>query len=302
VVRYPFRSVLRMLGTALAIVIIASLGAVLLFPEWGVMGPPLSGAWQGVLFHKIPLGRTSILALLVFWILNQNKMGLKRALWFVLKLAALVNLVGSRSATAILIALILAAFWLLLQGMALLPRLLRLALLSLGLAVAFPALFILPDYLESILGLLGKDLTLTGRVLLWNLLIPLAMEKPLLGYGYGAFWGTEPSLTIMALLRWTPNHAHNGYLDLWLEIGLVGVLIAFALLLITLIRTGQRALQTRNAGVWRFAFLFTVLLLFYNISEALLMEVNLGRGFYWVIFSYVYFLSTSDRISSAGGK
>jgi len=94
----------------------------------------------------------------------------------------------------------------------------------------------------------------------------------------------------MTLLRWTPNHAHNGYLDLWLEIGLVGVLIASALLLITLVRTGQKALQIRNAGVWRFAFLFTVLLLFYNVSEALLMEVNLGRGLYWVMFSYIYFL------------
>ena len=300
VVRYPFRSVLQMLGIALAIVIIASLGAALLFPEWGVMGPPLSGAWQGVLFHKIPLGRTSILALLVFWILGQDKRGLKRALWFVLELAALVTLVGSRSATAILIVLVLVGSWLLLRGMALLPRLLRPALLSLGLAAAFPALFILPDYLEDFLGLLGKDLTLTGRVPLWNLLIPLALEKPLLGYGYGAFWGTGSSSSIMTLLRWTPNHAHNGYLDLWLEIGLVGVLIASALLLITLVRTGQKALQIRNAGVWRFAFLFTVLLLFYNVSEALLMEVNLGRGFYWVMFSYIYFLSASDRISSVG--
>jgi len=132
VVRYPFRSVLQMLGIALAIVIIASLGAALLFPEWGVMGPPLSGAWQGVLFHKIPLGRTSILALLVFWILGQDKRGLKRALWFVLELAALVTLVGSRSATAILIVLVLVGSWLLLRGMALLPRLLRPALLSLG--------------------------------------------------------------------------------------------------------------------------------------------------------------------------
>jgi len=302
VVRYPVRSVLQMLGIALAIVIIASLGAVLLFPEWGVMGPPHPGAWQGVLYHKNALGRTSILALLVFWILAQDGKGFKKVAWLVLELAALVALVGSRSMTAILIGLILAVSWLFLRGMALLPRLLKPALLSLGLTAAFPALFILPDYLEDVLGLLGKDLTLTGRVPLWNSLIPLALERPLLGYGYGAFWSaTGPSAPVMALFRWALQ-AHNGYLDMWLEIGLLGVLIAFALLLITLVRTGQRAFQTRNAGVWRFAFLFTVFLLFYNVSEALLMEVNLGRGFYWVIFSYMYFLSASDRISSAGGE
>jgi O-antigen ligase len=300
VVRYPFRSVLQMLGIALAIVIIASLGAALLFPEWGVMGPPHPGAWQGVLYHKNALGRTSILALLVFWILAQSRKGLKKVSWLVLELAALVALVGSRSMTAILIALILTASWLLLRGTALLPQLLRPALLSLGLAAAFPALFILPDYLEDILGLLGKDLTLTGRVPLWNSLIPLALQRPLLGYGYGAFWSaTGPSASVTMLFPWALQ-AHNGYLDLWLENGLIGVLIAFALLLITLVRTGQRTLQTRDADVWRFAFLFTAFLVFSNVSEAMLLETGLAKGLYWVVFSYVYFLSVSDRITLAG--
>jgi len=298
--RCPFRWVLKVLGVALAIVIIASLGTVLLFPEWGVKGPPHPGAWQGVLYHKNALGRTSILALLVFWILAQDRKGLKKVAWLVLELAALVVLVGSRSMTAILIGLILAVSWLLLRGMALLPRLLRPALLSLGLAVAFPTLFILPDYLEDILGLLGKDLTLTGRVPLWNSLIPLALERPLLGYGYGAFWSaTGPSAPVMVLFPWA-SHAHNGYLDLWLEIGLIGVLIAFALLLITLVRTGQRTLQTRDVDVWRFAFLFTAFLVFSNVSEAMLLETGLAKGLYWVVFSYVYFLFASDRITLVG--
>jgi len=291
VVRYPFRSVLRMLGTALAIVIIASLGAVLLFPEWTVMGPPHPGAWQGVLYHKNALGRTSILALLVFWILAQDRRGPEKVVWLVLELAALVALVGSRSMTAILIALILTASWLLLRGTALLPQLLRPALLSLGLAAAFLALFILPDYLEDILGLVGKDLTLTGRVPLWNSLIPLALERPLLGYGYGAFWSaTGPSAPVMVLFPWALQ-AHNGYLDLWLEIGLIGVLIASALLLITLVRTGQKVLQARDASIWGFALLFAILLVFYNISEAMLLETDLAKGLYWVFFGYVFFLS-----------
>jgi O-antigen ligase len=241
-----------------------------------------------------------MLALLVFWILAQSRKGLKKVSWLVLELAALVALVGSRSMTAILIALILTASWLLLRGTALLPQLLRPALLSLGLAAAFPALFILPDYLEDILGLLGKDLTLTGRVPLWNSLIPLALQRPLLGYGYGAFWSaTGPSASVTMLFPWALQ-AHNGYLELWLENGLIGVLIAFALLLITLVRTGQRTLQTRDADVWRFAFLFTAFLVFSNVSEAILLETGLVQGLYWVVFSYVYFLSAFDRITLAG--
>ena len=91
--------------------------------------------------------------------------------------------------------------------------------------------------------LLGKDVTLTGRVPLWNYLIQRGMEKPWLGYGYGAFWHDPQEILQIALnVPWMSTiadgsvtaHAHNAYIDLFLQLGWVGlslVILSFVTLL-----------------------------------------------------------------------
>lgn len=311
VVRYSYHTVLRMLGTALAVIVVASLCVIWLFPQWGVMGLPHPGAWQGVLYHKNALGRTCVLALLVFWILQRNTDRPFRYVWAVLGLAASVVLIGSRSATSWIIALTLAIAWPLLRGLIRLPRLLRPAMVSLAMAVILPALILLPGHLEEVLGLFGKDLTLTGRVPLWEFLISMGLERPFLGYGYGAFWQgpTGPSAPVWMFFRWA-NQAHNGYIDLWLETGLIGLLLSLILLLRVLIRTGQRGLRKEGVKVWEFAFLYSVFFVFISFTEAVLLESGLSKALYWVILSYIYFLTVTldsgshqaNSCTIAGGK
>jgi len=180
-VRYRPEEVLRMLGAALAIVVGASLVAVVAIPEWAVMGPPHEGAWQGVLLHKNALGWTAAFALAVFWVLGRTEPSYRSVLWRGGMLAAGILVIGSRSATGLILALALPAGWWLLRTWTQLPRLLRPAAGSAILAVAIPGLFVMPDILEWTLGLLGKDLTLTGRIPLWLILIPMALARPLLG-------------------------------------------------------------------------------------------------------------------------
>lgn len=292
VTRYSYYEVLRMLGTALAITIVTSLFLVWLFPQWGVMGLPHPGAWQGVLYHKNALGRTCVLALLVFWTLQRETKGILRFGWVTMTLVALVPLIGSRSATSWVVALVLAIVWLGVRGLVGLPRLLRPAMVSLTMAVVFPALILLPEYLEEVLEFLGKDLTLTGRVPLWKALIPLGLERPLVGYGYGAFWqgAIGPSASVWMFFRWA-QQAHNGYIDLWLETGLIGLLIGFILLLRVLFRTGRSALLLKEElNIWGFAFLFSVFFALISLTEAVMLESGLSKALYWVMFGYVCFL------------
>ena len=86
-------------------------------------------------------------------------------------------------------------------------------------------------YYREILLLLGKDPTLTGRTGIWKLVIASAVKRPILGFGYRAFWtGLQGESAHLALTEgWSPTGAHNGFLDVWLNLGLVGLGIVFFL-------------------------------------------------------------------------
>ncbi|WP_049558612.1 O-antigen ligase family protein, partial [Limnoraphis robusta] len=76
----------------------------------------------------------------------------------------------------------------------------------------------------ELLGLIGKDPSLTGRTDLWAWAREMIDKRPWLGYGYTAFWqGLDGgSAYIIRAARWPVPYSHNGILDLWLDIGLLG--------------------------------------------------------------------------------
>lgn len=65
---------------------------------------------------------------------------------------------------------------------------------------------------------LGRDSTLTERTINWAALVPSATAKPLLGHGVGGFW-----TTVRVGRYYFP--AHNGYLEVILVLGFIGLLI-----------------------------------------------------------------------------
>jgi O-antigen ligase len=90
--------------------------------------------------------------------------------------------------------------------------------------VCLLALLLLSANEDFILEFLGKDPTLTGRTLIWSHVMDNISEKPLLGWGYAAFWvpGNPAAAQIAGALNWTAPNAHNGLLEFWLDVGLVG--------------------------------------------------------------------------------
>lgn len=102
--------------------------------------------------------------------------------------------------------------------------------------------------------LANRDTTLTGRTdLIWSELIPIALENPLFGLGYGSFW-------IRPLFSFPINQAHNGYLDVIIELGIVGLLL-LALVLWSLFRKGCRDFDdNRDWASLRMAFLAIIVI------------------------------------------
>lgn len=100
------------------------------------------------------------------------------------------------------------------------------------------------------------------------------MEKPLLGHGYGAFWNVEHVRVISKTQGWPIFGAHNAYIDLFLELGLFGLLLFMLVLLAGYALSLAAHSRTNNAA---YAFLGTVMLfaVFNGLLESILAQRSL---------------------------
>lgn len=128
------------------------------------------------------------------------------------------------------------------------------------------------DIPAELLGLMGRDSTLTQRTALWDLLLKFD-TSPWWGEGYMGFWSGWRLQTIWQAVGVGVNQAHNGYLEQYLNLGIVGVGLLMILLLGAIKRNWQ-LMKTQSA--WG-GFLLTVVVvaMLYNISEATFYGLNI---------------------------
>jgi len=113
---------------------------------------------------------------------------------------------------------------------------------------------------EGVTSILGRDATLTGRTDVWADLVSVAMQQPIVGHGFGGFW-TPRSREVYKI-----SGAHNGYLEVLIELGFVGLLF-FSMFLLSSCRKAQRMLiyDFDWASLWICFLLIAVL---HNITES----------------------------------
>jgi exopolysaccharide production protein ExoQ len=116
---------------------------------------------------------------------------------------------------------------------------------------------------SSVTGLasdLGRDLTLTGRTEIWADLLPVAMRRSILGHGFGGFW-TSTTKEIHHI-----GESHSGYLDAFLDLGLVGVLL-ISMFLLSSCRMAHRKLT--HDFYWNALWIcFLIMAAIHNITES----------------------------------
>jgi O-antigen ligase len=145
-----------------------------------------------------------------------------------------------------------------------------LVLVVLGMAVT--AVFFDPG--GGMVEALGKDPTLTGRKVTWNLLVSWP-TNPWVGQGFESFWlGDRLKQIRKALDDFPINEAHNGYLEVYLNLGWAGIGFIVLLLLTGYKRVicGIRG-NPRKASVFLGFFLCT---LFYSFTEAAFRLMNVA--------------------------
>jgi exopolysaccharide production protein ExoQ len=127
---------------------------------------------------------------------------------------------------------------------------------------------------------LGRNANLTGRTDIWAAVIPMA-PNPLIGAGFECFWLSP--LVHAKLWEMFPglplNEAHDGYVEVYLNLGWVGVCL-IALILIDGYRRAVKAFRGEPAiGALLLAYVLTAVT--YNVAEA---------GFRMLSASWVFFL------------
>ena len=128
--------------------------------------------------------------------------------------------------------------------------------------IPFAVLFL--NMHSDVLGAMGRNTTLTGRTEVWSRVQQL-VTNPVFGTGYESFW-LGKRLAIMTETDSALNQAHNGYLEIFLNLGWVGIG-----LLAILILTGYRnaiGLFRLDPGKGRLMLAFFVITVSYNFTEA----------------------------------
>lgn len=141
----------------------------------------------------------------------------------------------------------------------------------------------------------NRDLTFTGRSDVWDIQFDdlKRSRNGLLGFGAGGYWGEvkyHPYSTIEQL-DWEPHQGHNGYLDIRLMLGIVG-LIMLVLFLLNFI---QKMFNKRDLLEPVILFIPFIIII-NNFTESSLFR---ARHFYFLLFMLMYWYVTRVKLFSS---
>ncbi len=274
--RYPLRTLLRLLLAVSVIAIGLSFLVGIALPAYAI---DEIGAWQGVFGQKNQLGQFMALSA-VLWLLYV--VSVKRHRFLIgFGVLSVVLVILSKSATALVLLVTLAAVLILVR----LWRLHYTIALPILTIVAMVSGYIIVGVASNpggVTNVLGKDSGLTGRTQLWSLVWQMIRARSWFGYGYGGFWlGFQgPSAPVWRATGWNPPNAHNGFLDLMLDLGIVGLLI-FVPVMVVALRNALALARRGHLLDTAFPLLFLIFLLVSNITESYLVAYN---SLSWVLF------------------
>jgi O-antigen ligase len=146
-----------------------------------------------------------------------------------------------------------------------------------ALAAAGSVTYLFPGVFVFIVESLGRDPTLTGRTELWATLLEMSAH-PWLGAGFESFFLGDRLELLWEKYWWQPNQAHNGYIEIYLTLGRVGLILMGVLMWTGYRNAVQVFREDPMAGSLRLTFL--IIALVYNVTEAAFKVVHP----IWIVF------------------
>jgi len=299
-VRFRFDGVINILTLFAVIATLISLMIVFLIPEVGIMHRAGHvGSWRGLFWHRNHTGSMMAFFNMIFLLrfladpvsVNIQSNRRKKVFFAIFYLLTAMHVFGSLSATAniLFFALnlfsIFVYFWM--------KQRLRIKKWHYyaALFVFVAMIFIVGENLEFVFRLLNRDPSMTGRTIMWpDLINNTYLERPFIGHGFATIWMQE-SFRILIQHRWgwsyQPYFSDNGYIDILLNLGAVGLLIFFygAAFVVKQVLV---LLYQYNSRESFFMLAILVYVFIANISYSFLFEVDY---FVWSLLVLAAFLS-----------
>jgi O-antigen ligase len=188
--------------------------------------PELAGDWRGAFGHKNGAGASMVMLIFIGIFVFRSFSSIIGALVVVL---AVIFLVFTRSKSPM---------WLLPCVLFITPfvlasrRISTKLVFSLGLPIVISVLTIgsvSSDFIGTVVHSLLSDPSFTGRDVIWRFTLDHIAERPVLGYGFPAFWGTSELKSAWSYLEswgYRASDAHNSYLNVAVMTGVVGLALA----------------------------------------------------------------------------
>lgn len=279
-----WRTLVYPIALAATLVIIANIAAVVLLP--GLAFGPLGA--MGIHTNKNLAGVVTLVSLIIVGgtCLAVPNRRLKALLLPVLAIGVVFLLLTKSKTSLGLLILAAVAFpplYLAIRRWSVAPAVVPVAMVSaLALAIAVAAALDVPA--TAVSELLFGDPTLTRRTELWAYLHANIAQRPLLGWGWGAFWDTGADINPInappqswVLGAREINTAHSGYIDMWLQAGLVGLLLVLVVLgrfvqvAVGLLRTGGHG-GGETARLVATLLCLVLVLALYNVMESIIFR------------------------------
>lgn len=284
--RYTLKQQLELMSWTYGIAIVLSFLFAVAIPKLGIMGASHQGKWRGIFSHKNGLGQAMVYSFLSFMFLAYQNKRSKLLMWMGMSLSILLLLLSASTSSMFNLFILVIVFFV--MYIVRLPYLLMIPVIALIITAGETFYLWSIDNSSAIFNSVGKDATLTGRTELWQLTTEMIWKQPWIGYGFGGFWqglnGAESGYILRAV-TWTPSHPHNGYLQLLLDLGILG----FSIFSLGLFRSTIRGLNlirstTAVAALWPVVHMAQLLVT--STTETLLFASN-NVG--WILYVAVVF-------------
>lgn len=282
--RYTLPEQLDLLAWTYCLLLVLSILFALGIPKYGLMSGVHEGAFRGVFTHKNQYGAFMAPGGVVF-LLSAFKGGKYSWVYWLLLVSCCATMVWSRSTTALGTFLVMLMLCIIYRIFRWRYEVMVSAILAVTI-VSFAGLILLFGLgSDSLLDLVGKDVTLSGRTNIWEYVWDQIQLRPWLGYGLAAFWDgyNGPSGYIQLAMRIAVIYAHNGFLDIWLSIGFVGLAVFLMGFVNTTVQSLTLLRKTNSPeGFWPLLFLTYILLS--NLTEGTISTMNSS---FWALYATV---------------
>jgi O-antigen ligase len=273
IIRFEPAEIMALVSRAGVILCVLSVILAIAFPKFGLSSDLRSpGSWRGIFIDKTTAAKEIIFMLsptLATW----GSRSMTRQLLLIA--LPLLIIIKAHAVTGFIVLVLYAGFLGCLRfGRRLGPKLslafiVCASIATLGLAIwAF-------QYLPELLQSMGRDPTLTGRTTVWAALIVSILKHPILGYGFYSFWQglVGESGNVITATNWSFGYAHNGTLEIFLQLGIVGVILFYATMT-QAVRHAWYCFQNDQSGIYDWYLSLIALTILYNLDEVSVLLPN----------------------------